>query len=75
MAGRSDTAAMEAFVSDLGVTGFPHVVDDDGTLWAQFDVLTQPAFAFIDNDGTITVHTGALGADALANQLEELLAK
>ena len=74
MAGKSDQPAMEAFVNDLGVDEFPHLIDEDGSLWEQFDIRIQPAFAFIDDDGTITVHTGSLGPDGLASQIDALKA-
>ena len=74
MAGKSEQAAMEAFVEQFGVGAFPHVIDDDGSLWAEFDVSSQPAFAFIDDDGTITVHNGPLGAEELTARVEELRA-
>jgi len=75
MAGRAEQDAMEAFVADLGVDAFPHTIDDDGSIWASFDVSTQPAFAFIDDDGTITVHNGRLGVDGLTERIDELTAQ
>jgi hypothetical protein len=74
MAGKAEQAAMEAFVDNLGVDAFPHAIDGDGSIWAQFDVVSQPAFAFIDDDGTITVHNGGLGIDGLSSRIEELTA-
>ncbi len=72
MAGKSDQSAMEAFVNDLGVDAFSHVIDEDGSLWEQFDVRTQPAFAFINDDGTVTLHTGPHGPEGLASQIDAL---
>ena len=75
MAGKSQQAAMEAFVAEHGVDAFPHTIDDDGSIWERFDVRLQPAFAFIDDDGTITLHRGALGTEGIASQIEALQAQ
>lgn len=72
--GRGDIAEMQGFVSDTGTGGFPHVVDESGDIWTSFEVSYQPAFAFIDDDGTVTVHVGTLGADALTERVDELVA-
>lgn len=50
------------------------VVDPDGTLWARFGVSYQPAWAFIDEDGTVDVHAGPLAGDPLIERVEQLLA-
>jgi len=65
---------MEAFVSENGVGGFPHLIDDDGSLWANFGVSSQPTFVFINDDETTTVHNGALGHEQLSQRIEELRA-
>ena len=72
MAGKSDAEAMNNFVTDLNVDEFPHIVDEDGAVWSEFGIGSQPAFVFINDDGTITNHNGALGAEALAERLTEL---
>lgn len=74
MSGKADQSAMEAFVTDRGVDAFPHLIDEDGSLWEQFEVTSQPAFVFIDDDGTMTLHRGALGPEGLATQIEALTA-
>lgn len=73
MAGRDDTGPMEAFVADYGVGAFPHIADVNGDVWARYGVLGQPAFAFIDDDGSDEVYLGALGADGLADRIDALL--
>jgi len=74
VAGRGEVPEMEAFVSDTGTEGLTHVADPDGVIWASFEVPTQPSFAFIDADGEVTVHIGALGRDGLDAQVARLLA-
>lgn len=65
---------MRSFVDDFGVGAFPHVADVSGQVWESYGVLTQPAFAFIDDDGTADVVVGSLGTDGLAERLDALLA-
>ena len=59
---------MHAFVEDTGTSGFTHVVDADGSVWRRFGVVYQPAFAFIDPDGTVEIFAGALGEDGLRDR-------
>jgi len=74
VAGRDDLGAINDFISELGVGEFDHAVDDDGSLWADFGIASQPAFIFIDDSGEMTTHQGALGEDGLAERLDELAA-
>ncbi len=73
VAGRGELEEMERFINDTGVGAFAHLADIDGAIWAAFDVATQPAFAFVDDDGTFSVHTGALGETGLIEAIEALL--
>lgn len=59
--GRSDTAAMRAFLDDYGFGDMPQIVDADGSLWSAFGVTSQPAVAIIAADGTVTTLPGAGG--------------
>lgn len=74
MPGKSDVADMEAFVADYGVSGFEHAIDETGDLWRTVGVTSQPSFAFINDDGTIETHRGALGLSALSDRVEALKA-
>lgn len=71
---RDDTGAMADFVADYGVGAFPHAADVDAVIWAAYGVTTQPAFAFIDDDGAVDVHVGVLGEDGLRGRVQALLA-
>ena len=51
IAGRSDVAAMRAFVSKYNFN-FTNLNDADGSLWARFNVPWQPAYLFIRSDGS-----------------------
>ena len=72
VAGRGEVPAMEDFVSDTGTGGLTHVVDDDGSIWSSYEVFAQPAYAFIDDSGTVEVFVGALGEDALVERMNAL---
>jgi hypothetical protein len=73
VAGRDDTGPMASFVAEYDVGGFPHIADLSGEIWARYGVLGQPAFAFIDDDGSDDVYLGALGTDGLAGRIDMLL--
>ena len=72
VAGRGEVAEMEDFVSETGTGGLTHVVDEDGSIWSSYEVIAQPAYAFIDDDGSVEVSVGALGEDALVERMTAL---
>jgi len=65
---------MQDFVSDFSLESFEHLIDADRSLWQVFEVRSQPAFAFINQNGEISVHNGRLGEEDLIEELELLLA-
>lgn len=74
MAGKDDLSAVKGFLGGNGVNRFTHTLDGDGSLWAAFGIGSQPAVAFINDDGTIDVRQGAISEDELAERIEELIA-
>jgi len=74
VAGRDEIAAMRLFVANTGVGAFPQLEDLDLEVWSKFEVCSQPAFAFIDKDGSVTVRLGALGEGGLIEAIDALLA-
>lgn len=58
-----------------GLEGMPQAVDTDGTLWARYGVSYQPAWVFIDDDGTVEVHAGGLYGDGIGEAIDALLAR
>ncbi len=74
VAGRSDLGAIQDFIETLPVEGFDHAVDDDGSLWAAYDIFAQPAFTFLNDDGTVQTHIGPLGEAQLSERIDALLA-
>jgi len=73
MTGRSDLAAQQAFVDDFELEAFDHMVDPDGAIWSTFNVNSQPAFVFVNDDGTTSTHIGPLGVEGLSAQMEQLI--
>lgn len=65
---------MEEFIEFFPVEGFDHVVDLDTSVWVEYGIISQPSFAFLDDDGTVTVHNGPLGEAGLSQRVEALLA-
>lgn len=72
VAGRDDPEAMASFVETYGVSAFPHISDDDAAIWADFNVTSQPAFAFINDDGSVEVSISSYGQDGLAEKAAAL---
>jgi len=73
VAGHDDAGAMTRFVADYSVGAFPHIADLDLVLWKAFGVTSQPAFVFINDDGTADGLIGGLGVDGLTSRVEQLI--
>jgi peroxiredoxin len=63
---------MRSFIDRHGLEGFDHLVDDDGTLWQRFGIVSQPAWVFVNDDGTARTLVGILGEDGLRAEIERL---
>ena len=53
VAGLGERDQMHEFTGSTGTDTIAHVIDDDGSIWSEFGVTTQPAFAIVDPDGTV----------------------
>ena len=74
IAGRSDVGAMQGFVSRYGL-GFTILNDSDGALWARFGVPWQPAYLFVQADGTssfVNNPTSAMSQEDLSARVAAL---
>lgn len=71
--GRSDVASSQGFVRGYGLGTFDHWYDDDGSIWSAFGVPTQPAFALINDDGTVQTIPGSLGTAGILAAAQKLL--
>lgn len=74
VAGRDDLDAIQDFIVDRGVNEFPHIADESGEVWSGFDVRSQPAFVFINDDGTIAGEAGSLSEAEIVEWLDALVA-
>jgi len=74
VAGLSEPSAMREFVADTGTDGITHLDDSSGEIWASYEIYSQPAFAFIADDGRLEVYVGSLGSDGLADIVDKLIA-
>lgn len=64
---------MQGFVDTFSLA-FPHAMSEDGSLWARFGVPYQPAWVFVNDDGTADVVHGALPESDLESMLDRLIA-
>ena len=74
VASRDTIEQIEAFVADTGVDTFPHAADIDGDVWEFYGIGSQPAFVFINDDGTFDTRLGSLDENGLTERVEQLLA-
>jgi len=64
---------MRNFISEFGVGGFEHIIDEEQSVWSSYDVRTQPAFTFINDSGEVKTIVSRLGEERLTEELEALL--
>lgn len=73
IAGRSDDLAeMDEFLEWTGTGGVTHIVDIDGSIWEGFSVALQPAFYFVNQDGTYHRAGSGLTTSDLIAEFESL---
>ncbi|SFB95208.1 TlpA family protein disulfide reductase [Streptomyces aidingensis] len=72
VSGHGGESQDETFVNTFGLDGFDHARDVDGSLWTDFGVASQPAFAFISKSGSVEVVPGSLDEQELDSRLAEL---
>ncbi len=63
--------SMQEFVTKHQLT-FVNIKDNDGLVFAQFDVAYQPAWVFIRQDGTSETNLGAMDEVTLTAMLNKL---
>ncbi len=74
VASRDDVDAIRGFVDSYQVQGFEHIIDEGGVIWERYGVFSQPAFAFINDDGTVETNIGAMGLEGLTEAAQALKA-
>lgn len=76
VAARSEVGDMANFVSKYNLN-FTNLDDADGSIWARFDVPWQPAYLFVEADGTssfVNNPTSAMSEQDLSNRVNALTA-
>jgi len=63
--------SMQEFVAKHQLT-FANIKDNEGLVFAQFDVAYQPAWVFIQQDGTSETNLGAMDEVTLSKMLNKL---
>lgn len=63
---------MQAFVDRYGIR-MPTAIDESDEIFASFGFSYQPAWAFVDDDGTVRTHFGALDESSLQAEIDALL--
>ena len=71
---RDDLTELQEFVAKYKVGDIDHIADEDAQIWRELGVTSQPAWAFVNDDGTVEVQIGALGEEALLAKMEMLAA-
>jgi len=74
IAGQDSEEAIAAFVEDFGLDGFDHIADTNSEIWRAFGVNAQPAYVFINDDGTLARQIGAMEDDVFHEALRLLTA-
>lgn len=64
--------AMQGFVDRYDLKSFQHLADTESAVWKRFGVTAQPAYAFVDKDGTVEVVTSQLSEKDLRDRLTRL---
>jgi thiol-disulfide isomerase/thioredoxin len=64
--------AMKKFVAENKVGAFPHLADVDASIWKHFGITQQPAYAFIQPDGSTEVVKQQLSEEALNEKVSQL---
>ena len=71
VASRGDLSQVKEFIERYAVTDLPHIFDDQGDIWRQYRISSQPAWVFIDANGNQERVIGALGDTEIRTKLTD----
>jgi thiol-disulfide isomerase/thioredoxin len=74
VAAQDQVPAMQNFVAKYQLGFFPQLADVNASVWRQFGVTAQPAFAFVSKDGSVDVVKNGLSEPDLAHRVITLAA-
>jgi thiol-disulfide isomerase/thioredoxin len=63
---------MQAFVDETGAESITHIADVPGDVWRAFEVVAQPTFVFVNDDGRTQTFAGGLPQSALVDAMKQL---
>lgn len=63
---------MQTFVEETGSGSITHLADVDGEVWRAFEVVAQPTFVFVDDDGRTQTFSGGLPQQTLVDAMQQL---
>lgn len=69
IAGYSDATAAQGFISEHGMEQFSHIYDEDGSIWRNLSVSSQPTMILINEQGEVRDYTGAYGYHDLVEKI------
>lgn len=72
VAGQGTVPAMRDFVRQTGAGSLTQLADVNGSIWRDYGVSVQPAFAFITPDGTTDLRVGSLDEQTLRDRVSEV---
>ena len=72
IASRGDLTQVEEFIERYSVSALPHVFDEQGDIWRQYKISSQPAWIFTDSNGNQERVIGALSDSEIRKKLEDL---
>lgn len=75
VAGLDQVPAMQEFVNKYPVKTFTQLADTDRSVWANFGVTQQPAYAFVDPHGNVDVVRGRMSQDELTRRVTALTSR
>ncbi len=74
VAAQDEISAMQRFVDEYDLGSFQHLADVDAKVWRHFEVTYQPAYAFVQADGSVEVVKGQLSEAELGAKVAGLTA-
>lgn len=70
VAGLGDVPTANTFIEDHpGVESFPHIYDEDGSIWKGFGVTGQPTLVLINQDGRSQSYSGGYGKNDIVDKV------
>lgn len=66
---------MRDFVNRYSLEHIPHAQDLDGRIWERFGVFGQPAWYFIEDDGSTSRNIGSMSSSEIHDVLDLMVSR